>query len=272
MIFETDRGIFLGAQAHLVMPERVTAEWTHRSITPNDAFLYMAAKYVEADRPNSNGHLWSFEDLKAAQASIVNSPINMMHQPHNIIGVMIDQEIMYPNAVATSSTSQSGAFTTTSTTNTLITYDAAKAYDHQNPYIEVLGALWKFYFPKTVEQVQALHETGSLYVSMECISDTVTRVDSDGSEQEYPFKGGNLKEYDFTDKSKYVRLNKPHFVGCGLVLPPAKPGWKGADVRDLLAASKQDPGEMYEQIAEEMPHLGPREWESLMISLLLQRS
>lgn len=253
MIVTTNNSLMIGAQVDLIRPDRVVAEWTHRSVTPNDQFLYIAAKYVEADQANENKHYWSFDALQKAQPSIVNSPINVMHQPHNIVGVMVDQEMMYPDAM--------GAGT-----------EKAAAYEYSKPYIEVLGALWKFYFPKTVETIVAAQEMGSLFISMECVSDTVTRVDRDGSEHSYPFKGGSVKDYEFHGESDYLRLNEPHFVGCGLVLPPGKPGWKGAEVRDLLAAVEDDGESIYEQIKLQTPQLSPVEWEQLMLSFLAYSS
>ena len=252
---DTGRGLLLGAKVDLIRPDRVVAEWTHRSIVPNDKFLYIAAKYVEADQANENKHFWSFEALQNAQSSIVNSPINVMHQPHNIVGVMVDQELLFPEAYEEKEAEAK-----------------AVAYDYAKPYIEMLGALWKFYFPKTVETIEAAQEMGSLFVSMECISDTVTRVDRDGSETEYPFKGGDIKAYDFHGESDYVRLNEPHFVGCGLVLPPARPGWKGAEVRELLSAVDDDGEALYDQIKEQTPQLCPAEWEQLMLAFLANSS
>jgi hypothetical protein len=250
MMISTSQGLLMGAKVDLIRPDRVVAEWTHRSLTPNNKFLYIAAKYVEADQANENRHFWSFESLQKAQATIVNSPINVMHQPHNIVGVMVDQEMMYPEAY------------------TPEVQEKAAAYEYAKPYIEVLGALWKFYFPKTVEAIEAAQEMGSLFISMECIADTVTRVDKDGSETTFPFQGGSVKDYEFHGESDYVRLNDPHFVGCGLVLPPAKPGWKGAEVRELMSAVSDDGEALYEQVKSLTPQLSPQEWETLMLSFL----
>jgi hypothetical protein len=254
VIVGTDRGLLLGAKVSLIRPDRVVAEWAHRSVTPNDHFLYIAAKYVEADNPNENRHFWSFQDLQNAQSSIVNSPINVMHEPHNIVGVMVDQEMMYPEAY------------------TQAQEDKAVAYEYAKPYIEVLGALWKFYFPQTVDTIVAAQEMGALFISMECLAETVTRVDKDGSEHDYPFMGGSHKDYEFTDESDYLRLNDPHFVGCGLVLPPGRPGWKGAEVHDLMSAVKSDGEKLYEQIKQQTPQLSPAEWEHLMLAFLAYSS
>jgi hypothetical protein len=69
VITANGNSLFLGAKVDLIRPDRVVAEWTHRSVTPNDHFLYIAAKYVEADQPNENKHYWSFEALQKAQPS-----------------------------------------------------------------------------------------------------------------------------------------------------------------------------------------------------------
>lgn len=255
MIVGTDKTVLLGAKVNLIRPDAVVAEWTHRSIIPNEQFLYIAAKYVEADKANENKHFWSFEDLQKSQASITNSPLNVMHQPHNIVGVMTDSEFIYPEAFSPENE------------------EVAAAYEYAKPHIEMLGVLWKWYFPQTVSQIEAAQEMGALHVSMECTAETVTRVNNDGSETEYPFMGGNLKAYDFSADSSHVQLNNPHFVGCGLVLPPAKPGWKGAEVRELMAAVDEDTQKsVYEYFEAESPHLTPEQWEDLMVSVLASAS
>lgn len=347
MILGTSRGLLLGAKVELVMPDRVTAAWAHRSIVPNDKFLYVTAKYVEADKPNENRNFWSFEDLVKSQATIKNSPINVMHQPHNIVGVMVDQEMMYPetadlpgdvaaakdysaekrkelaekgqalpdgsfpiadkgdlsNAIQAYGRASnkeaakrhiikrakqlgatdmlpddwkvSSALDDPDEIERALDYDlatveqSALAYDYAQPHIEVLGALWRFYFPMTMEKIEAAQEMGSLFISMECISKTVTRVDLDGSETEYPFRGGSVKDYDFHAESNYVRLNDPHFIGAGLVIPPGRPGWKGAEVRELAAAMGEDEERLYEQLKAETPNLDARQWEDLMAAFLL---
>ena len=251
MMIPTSRGMLLGAKAELIRPDRVVAEWTHRSIAPNEQFLYIAAKYVEADKPNENKHFWAFEDLKGAQATIKNNPINIMHQPHNIVGVIVDTEMMYPEAYGAED-------------------EKAAAYEYAKPYVEMLGALWKFYYPKTIEMVEAAQEMGSLFVSMECSAGSVTRFDRDGTEHNFPFRGGSVKDYDFHGSSDYLRLNEPHFLGCALVLPPGKPGWKGAEVRELLSAVEDDGEALYEEIKAEAPHLSAAEWENLMFAFLAQ--
>lgn len=275
MIVGTNRSLLLGSKVSLVKPERVVAEWAHRSIEPNNNFLYIVAKYVEADKVNENGHFWAFEDLKKSERTMVNAPINLMHQPHDIVGVMVDQEMIYPTVDAgkykDKDKKKKKASATSLETQTFSDgqVEPFVAYDYAQPYIEVLGALWKFYFPKTVAGIEAAQEMGQLHISMECVSESVTRVDTDGTEETYPFTSGNVKDYGWNENSMHCRLNNPYFLGAGLVLPPAKPGWSGAEVYDLIGAMSDDQiDSMYEQIQSENPQLTPRQWETLMFALL----
>lgn len=261
MIVGTNRSLLIGSKVSLIKPERVVAEWAHRSIEPNENFLYIVAKYVEADKVNQNGHFWSFEDLKKSERTMVNAPINLMHQPHDIVGVMVDQEMIYPTGQVEAQKLSGPGDAANS--------DMALAYEYNQPYIEVLGALWKFYFPKTVESIEAAQEMGQLHISMECVAESVTRVDNDGTEETYPFVSGNVKDYGWTDNSVHCRLNDPYFLGAGLVLPPAKPGWSGAEVYDLFGAVEEDQLEsMYSQLQAENPELSPKQWEMLMAAVL----
>lgn len=363
MIIESGERLFLAAPVDILRGDRVVAEWTNRSIIPNDKFLYIQARYVEADKPNENRHFWAFEELQEAQHTIANSPINVMHRPNDIVGVMLDSELMFPNVDAAKHGKKrkkkkedeededevksaedeeveledvdfegeyadardfsaeerrklakqgkalpDGSFPIVNESdlrNAIQAFgragdkDKAKrhiikrakalgktdllpddwnvsavlAYDHQKPWVEVLGALWRFYFPKQIAQIEAAQEMGALAVSMECSAESVTRVDKDGTTEDFPFMGGSHEAYNFTSASDYLRLNKPHFLGCGLVLPPAKPGWKGAEVKELTQAlTNSELEDVYAGVQDMFPNLDAQTWENMMLSIVSRRT
>jgi 2'-5' RNA ligase len=67
------------------------------------------------------------------------------------------------------------------------------------------------------------------------------------------------------------RLDRPHFVGSGIIIPPMKPGWKRADITQFAALEKRHEAEaelVYNHIATTHPHLAPGQWEQLMAGVL----
>lgn len=91
----------------------------------NHAIKWVIAKYVEADNPNSNGQSWSLEDLRMAQPSINYAPMNMLHKSNHIVGAYVANEMIYPT----------------------VDDDSESAEEAANPYIETVGAFWRYYFP-----------------------------------------------------------------------------------------------------------------------------
>jgi hypothetical protein len=218
-LIPTENGLLLTLTASIVENERVLA-WAQRSMVPNAAYTYLVGKYVEADRPNLNNNYWSFAGLKAAQDTIKYAPVNMMHAGQKVVGAIIDTEMVYPNNIEA-------------------------AYDYQNPYIETLIVFYKHYFPQEHDQIVAAHNEGQLSISMECKGESLTCSGPNGCGETFIFAGSSSPTYceHINTQRSVAALNNPHFLGCGIILPPAKPGWAGAEVTDLVAASKREVAE-----------------------------
>ena len=138
VITEGANSIFLTVPAMVLDTSRDMASWASQYIKENANYKWILARYVEADKANSNGQYWTYEDLVLAQPSIQFSPMNVDHHAHDIVGTWVNSEMMIPT--------ESDSIT--------------------NPYIETLGTFWKYYFPELMSDVQKAYEAGQLFVSM----------------------------------------------------------------------------------------------------------
>lgn len=244
ILTEGTSSFFLTSTAVLLETDRdIASSWASEYIFTNPALKWVVGKYVEADNANSNGQYWTLEDLRMSQPTIKYSPMNISHRQNDIVGTFVASELMYPT------TSDS------------------------NPYIETLGAYWKYYFPEQLSEVEAAFRTGSLHLSMECVAESVTCGGEAGCGQTFDYAGPMSQNYceHIQNRSAFRQLNNPHFLGGALILPPDRPGWKNADVKELAKGTSDELREkIYTSIAKETPHLSPSEWESLMFSIIEQ--
>lgn len=249
VVVQGARSYFFTTQAQLVPEDRDVASWATPYIVQNPAIKWIVAKYVEADNANYNGQLWRLSDLQMKKPTILHSPMNVNHEAHNIVGTFPNAELMYP-----------------------VSPDGEAAAQQLNPYVEVLGAFWRFYFPDVMEKVQAAFDSGQLFTSMECVSDTVTCAGDGGCGMEFAYEGPRSKNYCAHLQEGGVRqLNDPHFLAGALIIPPVKPGWGGASVNEISTLIKDNIDEaerVYNQLSKDMSHLEPSQWEATMIELL----
>lgn len=246
VLIEGKTSYFFGTQATLLEDNRETASsWANDKIISNQAIKWVIGKYVEADNANYNGQLWSLADLQMKRPTIVHSPMNLNHAAHQIVGTFTAAEMLYP------------------------TDDQAQV---TNPYIETLGAFWRFYFPEEMAAVDEAFKTGQLYQSMECVSETVTCAGADGCGMTFPYAGPRSESYcDCLQQGGVRQLNDPHFLAGALIIPPAKPGWGGASVDEIariLESNTDATNRIYQEVSNDMPHLDQTQWETLMFQLM----
>lgn len=252
LLYRGKNSYFLGASAELVDVSRDTASgWASKHIFQNDAIKWVIAKYVEADNPNSNGQSWSLEDLRMAQPSINYAPMNMLHKSNHIVGAYVANEMIYPT----------------------VDDDNESAEEAANPYIETVGAFWRYYFPDELAAIESAYKEGTLYQSMECVAKSITFESPDGETAEFDYMGPFHESYGaWNEKAGTIRhLNQPHFLGGALIIPPTLPGWKGATVKDLseFVKSHEDlAADTYASIASEQPHLDSKKVEEITLALL----
>lgn len=247
VIVEGTRALYLGAQAHLLEGGRELA-WAEKYVTTQPDLKWILGNFVEADNANDNGHIFPLEDLRIAQASIANKPLNMLHRPHQIVGHYAATEMLWPLG------------------------EAAADQPGNNPVIEALSAFYSYYFPELLTLIQHAHNTGSLFYSMECIPERIgCPVEGCGGDFEYAgHKDDSYCEHVNEAGGRKI-LHSPHFTAGAIIVPPVRPGWKRADISELSGLIESNLAEAeaaYEQVAAELPHLDPKEWEMCMALLL----
>lgn len=111
--------------------------------------------------------------------------------------------------------------------------------------------------------------------SMEAVPKTLTCAgNGDGSPgcgRAFAYQGRQDPSYceHLNAPGAHKLMNKPRFTAGALVLPPARPAWKDADVTQLARYEDTDQLEAaYTQVATEFPHLDAVQWERIMAQLL----
>jgi hypothetical protein len=247
VVLEGKNSFFLADRAFLLGVENRELAWAEKHVVNNPALGWVLGKYVEANRENSNKQFWSLADLQIAQPTITHAPMNLLHDQRTPVGAFVATEMMFP------------------------VNDEMAAV--QNPYVEALGVMWKYYFPREYQLIEAAHSSGSLYFSMECIADTITCAGENGCSSEFAYAGPISDTYcaHLNRHESTKQLNKPHFLAGALIFPPTRPGWNGAEVHDLSALVKEHQVEAemaYEGVKSDSPHLSPKEWEVLMAHIV----
>lgn len=179
---------------------------------------WLLGRYVHADRANRNGHIFPLDDLKDSYKLVNHTPLNMQHRPRDIIGTFIASELLWP---------LDGA--------------ATDAGDPPTPWVETLAAVWRHVYPQTYADIKAATAKGIAALSMEAYPETIGCGTCDAV---YPFDGVTSDTYTcghLKDRRAPKRLFKPHFVGGGVILPPAQPGWRDAQIKQVAALFEQDP-------------------------------
>lgn len=173
ILTEGKRSFFINTPAILISDTKdVASNWASNYIYNNEAIKWVLAKYVEADKANSNGQMWALEDLRMKFPTVNNSPMNIDHHQREIVGTWVGSELLYP---------------------------LDEQADVFNPYVEVLGAFWSAYFPEVLSKVEEAFDMGALHVSMECSGDSVTCAGTEVA-------CGETFEYDgpFSDRYCFV--------------------------------------------------------------------
>ncbi len=254
VLVEGPRSVWLGAEAWLVDGSRELA-WAENLIVDNPAYRWVLGRYVEANQPNDNGHVFDLDDLRASQPSLVHAPLNMIHRADRVVGCYVGSELIYPVAGDPGAGAPLAAAATT------------------NPYMEALAAFYKYYFPDELAQIEAAHNQGSLFFSMEAVPSSLTCLHADCN-KEFPYQGRRSPAYcgHLNELAARRRLNKPHFVGGALIIPPVTPAWRRADITELskLLETHALEAEMaHNAIAELTPNAEPSAWEQAMFLVML---
>lgn len=258
IVVEGKKSVHIASAAWLVDDTREMA-WAEKHVIKNPAYAWVVGKYVGANKANDNGHIFDATELTDARHSLVHAPMNMLHRPTQIMGVYVANEVIWPKDASTS-----------------VSAAAGKTVTETEPFLEALAAFYKYYFPEEFETVRMAHNEGTLAWSMECVPTSVTcAANMEECGKTFPYMGRQDESYcaHLNMPAAPKRLNKPHFTAGALVLPPARPAWRNANVTEfdnLIVEELEAAESLYEQAAEEFPHLDATAWEAVMAQLLAQ--
>lgn len=276
IVVPTPTGFITGGQARLVDDgSSGLRAWAERHVRKDPDIRWIVGNYVEADAPNSNGHIFPLAELQAAQHTLAGKPLNMLHRETYIVGAFAGAQLVdaqgneWTPPVVSSGTIVAGDVssmelltnsTNVNTTNVKIAMP--------NPYVEAVAGLWHSRFPEEYFEIEKAHKEGSLFFSMEAIPEAVS---CPSCQVEAAFAGFESENYcdHMQGPTGPKRLHRPVFAGGAIIIPPVRPGWNRADIR-TIAQEHERADEIYTAVSGEMPELDPGQWESLMAEIVAQ--
>lgn len=270
IVVPTPTGFITGGHARLVDDGAGGLKaWAERHVRKDPDIRWIVGNYVEADAPNSNGHIFPLAELQTAQRTLAGKPLNMLHREQHIVGSfagaqLVDAQGKEWTPPATTAASMelltNGATTSTSANFTNVSI----AMPH--PYVEAVAGLWHSRFPDEYFEIEKAHKEGTLFFSMEAIPE---KVSCPSCQVEAAFAGFESEDYcaHMQGPTGPKRLHGPVFAGGAIILPPVRPGWNRADIRTIAEAHDRAE-EVYTAMATELPELEPQQWEWLMAELM----
>jgi len=199
---------------------------------------------VGAEKANKNGAFWSTGDLEMGLPTVQHGPINWLHEGRHVIGSIADSN--------------------------LVTHQHADDQPLQEPYIAIAAAIWKWLYPDEAQVIQQASDQDALRLSMECVSDQVRCIGSNGCGQSFDYNDYMRKSpgvcQHIIDGSSTRQLVNPTFLGAAIIVPPVRPGWPGAKAQVMKRASA-----MAEKAFEDAgnPNISAALWEQLMASVVM---
>lgn len=234
---EINDKLYMSARAYIVsdpaqLPRAMAADWEEQKM--NDSFLWIAGRYVQANKPNKNNDFWSYDDLVVGQSSIKYTPLNVLHKWDRPVGTFVETKIVQRGAADEGETL---------------------------PEIQALAVLWTANFPNVAKAAKDAHEAGRLWYSMECTAETTQCM---ACERTFSFRtaAAELCEH-LADRSAARRWINPTFLGGALIFPPQSPGWADAEITAVAA-------ELTREYANRKPGsevFTASEWEDAMATL-----
>jgi len=179
----------------------LTAPASVRETAGTPFFTRISGDYVEANKPNRNGAMWTSQGLEVGVATVANGPLNWLHEEKHIIGCITDANLV-------------------------------GATDQADDHISVDGVMWSWLWPAETAMLKASSERNSLYLSMECVSESVICVDGCGETfpHEQAMLGDGVCEH-VRKRTGIRRFNNPVFLGGAVIVPPYRPGWSKSNAK-----------------------------------------
>lgn len=170
MIIANDNGFTIAGRAMLLgeSDDRLQA-WAEHHVRSEPDLKWLLGNFIEAERANSNGHIFPLDEIKAGLPSIQYKALDMLHHDQYCVGAF------------------AGGGLVDSKGNELKADDqpAEGAY----PVMESLAAMWYKRFPDEFLAIRGAHAEGALYYCVdpttECLTDRGWRSHQDVSVGDY---------------------------------------------------------------------------------------
>lgn len=249
-VYEGERAFYLACAAQILDTSKEMA-WAEKHVIENEMHKWILGRYAEAEEANTNRQYFGMSNLKFGQPLLTHSPLNVNHGSM-IVGTFVASEIVYP------------------------TGEDADG-DPLNPYLEALSVFWKHYFEKEYIDIETAHKAKRLFYSMECVPHQIGCTGENGCGEVFEYMGRRDDSYcaHLKDPTSGVvkDLIKPHFTAGALIVPPVRPGWARADIKQIsqIASEHADAAEaLYSGLAEDAPDGDAVVWEQVMAQILLE--
>lgn len=224
--------------------------WAQPHIVRQPDVRWILGNFVQAEKPNSNGHIVETADLRDAMRTIPHKPLNVNHAANRRVGTYTAAEMVYPLG--------------------------EEAAAEQPPIVEALAAFWHYYEPELWPTVQMAHRSGNLFFSMETVPSTITcrgKGSFEGCGATFEYAGRQSSTYcdHLNEVCSRKVLHKPQYTAGALIIPPVRPGWKEASVKEVSAFVEERAEEaevLYREVATEAPQGNPASWERIVTYLL----
>lgn len=247
---EGNSRFYMAGMASIVEEDREVA-WAQPHITRQADLKWILGNFVQAETPNSNGHIVTTADLEEAMKTIPHKPLNINHAPGRRVGTYTAAEMVYPTG-------------------------ENAAGEPEPPIVEALAAFWHYYEPEIYPAIQMAHQEGQLFFSMETVPQSITckgKGEFAGCDKTYEYAGRQSPTYcdHLNEAASRKVLHKPHYTAGALIVPPVRPGWKHADVKEITSLIEADVAQaerVYAEVASAVPHEDSHTWERIMTHLL----
>lgn len=201
------------------MPRELAKAWQETS-QQNGYFQWIEGRYVEADRPNRNKAAWTSGDLELGEPSVAHGPINWLHDERHIIGTIAAAKLIQVCDESRQAAADMGV-------------------EPVNNHIRALAPVWKYLFPVESRIIAQMSEQNKLWLSMECYSREVAcMAPGCTSSQSYAdYMRSPAQRCQHMRDGGNRRFVDPVFTGAGIIIPPVRPGWGGANAQVLRQAA-----------------------------------
>lgn len=193
------------------LPRELALAW-QKAAKSNDSYLWLAGRFVEADRPNRNKAMWSTKDLELGEPTVANGPLNWLHEERHIIGSIADAKLVK------------------------VDRQAAGAVGN---HIAAAAVVWPWLWPNEARMIAAASQEGRLWYSMECISREVACLECDNTMTYRDYMTKASERCGHMRMGSARRFAQPTFLGGAVILPPVRPGWANANAEVMQRAAAE---------------------------------